>query len=371
MKNIVFFEDVFGNFGGIEKMIVNITSELPKDKYHITLLLNKMISEEYRETLLNMGVDIVELQDEFIHNPIKRHLKGVKLFDKYIKEHPVDTIHFHISNSIDMMYVSVAQKRGVKNRIAHSHNSNATSKFKVLMHYTFKTFLKNSPSHYISCSTKAAYWLYSKKKVDRGEVVILKNAIVTKDYLYNEERRQGTRQRYDFGNQFIVGHIGRFNEQKNHRFLIDIFTEFKKLKENAELVLIGEGDLKDEIKQYVKEKGVEDSVRFMGNSNEVPNLLSAMDVFLLPSLYEGLPVVLVETQAASLPALVSNTITKEVDVSKYVKYMSLERTPDKWAKGLLKMAEVPREDNYQTMYDSGFDIASMVKELDKIYSELN
>ena len=371
MKDIVFFEDVFGNFGGIEKVIVNIADRISKEKFHINLLVNKVISDEYREVLKQCNVTIHELQDEFIENPVKRHIRGLRMFDAYLRNRKIAIIHFHISNAIDLLYVLVAKKNGISNRIVHSHNSNATSRFKRYTHNFFKLFLKKTPTVYMACSRKASEWLFGRRISESGSVILLKNAINTKEYLFSEEKRKKERIKYGYGSDFIVGHIGRFNTQKNHMFLIDIFRELRKRKENARLILVGEGGLRKNVENYVRQLGLYDFVEFYGSSNDVPGLLSAFDVFLLPSLYEGLPVVLVETQAASLPALVSDSITEEVRVSEYIKYLSLEQSAGEWAEEILSIADTTRGACYGKILAAGFDIEDIVKQLEEVYRGLS
>ena len=175
-------------------------------------------------------------------------------------------------------------------------------------------------------------------------------------YTHLSMERESLRHQYGLEGKFIVGHVGRFNEQKNHKYLIDIYEKIYQLNKNAILVLIGEGELRKEIEKYVKEKSLTDKVIFWGSSSEVYKLLWMMDVFVLPSLYEGLPFVLVESQAASLPSVVSDTITKEVNISKYISYIKLESNPEIWANEIIKNARVKREDNSKALIDSGLDV---------------
>lgn len=366
---LAFFEDKFG-VGGIEKFILNVCSNLDLNKYEVTLIVVNKITNQYDKILKELDIKVVELIDYIEVNPIKRFKKGVPLFNEFTKKYKPDIIHFNLSDSVDLLYVQSAKKNGIKIRIAHSHNSSVNSLNKKVAHGILKIFLQYSPNYYFACSAKAAKWLFPKDIYKKGKYELIHNAIYLNKFKYDRKIRESVRKKLNWDNKVIYGNVGRFNLQKNHKFLIDIFYNINLKVTNSELVLIGDGELKNEIEQYAIEKGLKDKVIFLGNSNKVSSLLQAMDLFLLPSLYEGLPFVLVESQAASLPAVVSDVVTKEVKCTEYIKYMSLQEKAENWCDMAIEMSGMDRYDTEEQLRNAGFSVCDMIKKLDKLYTQL-
>lgn len=368
-KTILYFVEVFG-WGGIETFVSNVCSRLDKGKYNIRIVAINKISDHFDSMLDELGIIMDVLVPTRYESPFIRFSKGLKPFYRYIRQYKDAIVHFNVSNSVDLLYVLIAKRRGIKNRIVHCHNSNATNNVKKFAHYFLKLSLAENGSCNMACSAKAAKWLFSNKTYKNGDYIRLHNAINTKDYIFDESLRKRMRTEFGWCERFVVGHIGRFNTQKNHRFLIDIFEEIVRINEKAILVLIGEGALEEETRSYVYEKNLENYVMFFGMTSDIRSVLQAMDVFLLPSLYEGLPFVLVETQSASLPALVSDTITDEVNITEYITYYSLKCTAREWAEKTLEIAAIPRKVSTERLVSGGFDLSTMVRELDEIYSTM-
>lgn len=368
MQDIFLFEDVFGSFGGIEKVLVTIIGNLPKDKYKFHLIVNTFISDEYKKELVENEVEIIELQKEYIRNPFKRHLKGFRLFKKFLRNrNHIDTIHFNISNSIDLNYVRIAKIYGVTNRIAHSHNSGATSKFKTYMHKLIKPFTQNSPTEFLACSDEAAKWLYSKKVYKRKQYKVIYNPVDTEKFKFNEEYRKEIRSKYNIKeDDLVIGHVGRFNVQKNHTFLIDIFNALLKRKANSYLMLVGDGELKDEIINKVKYLGIEKNVIFIDGTKEVYKYYSAFDCFVLPSFYEGLGIVLIEAQCANLKVIISTKVPDIVDYKGEISKLNLNEKIDIWVKEILNSKNKNRDDNEN--FKNPFSLEHFIKQIDGIYS---
>lgn len=366
---LAFFEDKFG-VGGIEKFIINVCKNLDANKYEITLVVVNKITNQYDKILNEMNISVIELLDYKEENPIIRFKNGLPKFNKLTKIYKPDIIHFNLSDSVDLLYVYIARKNGIGIRIAHSHNSSVNSLKKKIAHCGLKIFLQRTPNYYFACSSKAAKWLFPKNVYIDNKYELIHNAIYLEKFKYDSNCRDSIRKKLNWDNKVIYGNVGRFNLQKNHKFLIDIFYYINLKSSNSELVLIGDGELKKEVEQYSIEKGVRDKVIFYGNSNEVPQLLQALDVFLLPSLYEGLPFVLVESQAASLPAVVSDTVTKEVKCTDYIRYLSLSEKPEKWCDLAIAMSKTKRYDTEDQLRNAGFSIIDMIKKLDDLYTQL-
>lgn len=367
---VVIFEDKFGN-GGIEKFIFNLCWNIDRTKYDFSLVVVNKITEVYDSLFEEMGIEIIELVNETLSDPVSRFKKGVPKFKLFLKESKVDIIHFNLSDSIDLLYVREAKKVGVPVRILHSHNSMANSRVKVMAHRMGMLFLKNTPNYFWACSHEAARWLFPSSVYAADRYELIHNAIELDNFTYSNSVREEIRAKYGWENQFIVGHVGRFNAQKNHKFLIDIFEKIVEQNKCSKLILVGSGQLKDETENYVKEKRLQEQVVFWGESDEVGKLLQGFDLFLLPSLYEGLPFVLVESQAAALPALVSDVITKDVDCTQYLDYFPLDRTAQEWAAKAIEIHsnDVKRESPTMQLVEAGFDCKEMAGRVDNLYRE--
>lgn len=368
MKKIVLFEDVFGDFGGIEKVIITIVSNF-FGKYEFELVVNSIISKEYIDDLKKYNVHVVQLQKDYIRNPIKRHLEGFKKFKQYLKDNRwIDTIHFNISNSIDLNYVCIAKKFKIKNRIAHSHNSSATSKFKILMHKLIKPFTMNSPTVFLACSDLAAKWLFSKKVYRNKKYIFLPNVVDYEQFKFNEEYRKEIRSKYHIqDDEILFGHVGRFNTQKNHNFLVNVFAKINNLNPNTKLILIGKGELKEEIINKCKDLKVDSSVIFVEPTKEVYKYYSAFDTLLFPSFFEGLGIVLVESQCASLKCITSDSISDQSIFTPLIIKISLN-DENKWVQEALKTEDNSKIDVSNYYLTSSFSIDKMVSILEEIYS---
>ena len=250
-------------------------------------------------------------------------------------------------------------------RIAHSHStSNPREWKKNLMKNALRPFSKVWATDYFACSELAGRYLFGDKAFDKGEVKIIRNAIDAEKFKFDPEARKKLRKEIRIADDdFVIGHIGRFVEQKNHRFLIDVFAEVKKKKKNAKLVLAGQGPLLEEIEQKVKDLGLEKDVFFLGQRSDTDKLYSVFDVFCLPSLYEGLPVVGVEAQANGVPCIFSDRITEEAAVKKNVALVDINDYGEDMAESILKCGD--RIDGEQ--FD--FDITLQKECLVHIYCE--
>ncbi len=197
----------------------------------------------------------------------------------------------------------------------------------------------------------------------------MNNAIDADKYLYNDVVRAGQRRRYGLEGKTVIGHVGRFSEQKNHRFLVEIFDAVCRQNNDAVLMLVGSGRLETEIKAKISEYGLNGRTLFMGDRSDVYALMQAMDVFVLPSLFEGLPVVGIEAQAAGLPCVISDTVSKDVKITENVVFMSLNDTPEAWVERIIKMSGALRENKKEDIIDSGYEIRTVVALLENMYRE--
>lgn len=355
--------------GGISSMVFNICSHMDQSKVNFDYLTYYTF-DACDEKIKEYGGEKYVIDLENIHNSLlKAILKFTRTFS-VMKKNKVQILHINASIPYDILIGLAAKLAGVKTVVFHSHNSNydREKNIKTLIMPVFKSLIPFIADYNIACSESAARYMFPKRVIDSKDYQIINNGIEVSSYVYNPQVRQVYRSRYNCHGKFVVGHIGRFVRQKNHEFIIDIFSEIHKKESDSILCLFGTGEDENRIKEKVKELGLEDSVMFYGTTNEVQNILQMMDVFLFPSLYEGLPVVCVEAQAAGLPVVASGTITEEVRITDLVKFVPLNESAEFWADEVLKYRKgFQRRNTSKEIIDAGFSIEDTVKQLTKIY----
>ncbi len=351
------------NYGGIEMFIMNMYRYINREKVQFDFLLGPNDPPiAFEDEILSMGGRIFRVMYPEREKPLTA---GYRL-RKFLKEHPeIKGVHVH-ANFPYAFPVAQAKKCGVSLRIIHSHNSNGKDsdgfKSKIRKLRIEKDIL-NAPTHRFACSSLAGDWMFGN-----AEYIWIKNAIDAQKYAFSEEVRQRVRRSLNIEQNTVVGFVGRVDEQKNPWMVIEIFREIHKIDQNAVLLFVGKGKDEEEIKCLTEHNGLSDSVRFLGMRKDVNELYQAMDLFLLPSQFEGLPVVLVETQTAGLPCVVSDRITREVEITDLLTYLPIEESPEKWAEtALKKLTETKRQDRSDEVADAGFEIRQMAKEMEEFY----
>ena len=352
--------------GGVEAVTINYYRNIDKNKVQLDFICDEDSTNIPYEEIEKMGGKVIIIPS--YSKPFKYH----KELKKVLKEGNYKIIHSNI-NTLSVFSLFAAKCAGVPVRIAHSHSTtNKKEKKKNLMKQILRPFSKVFATDYMCCSELAGRWLFGNKEYDKGNVYLLNNAIDLDKFKYNESLRKKKRKELGIKDDTIViGHIGRFVAQKNHDYLIDIFNEIYKKNNNSVLLLAGQGPLMEDIKNKVKDLNLEDSVKFLGQRNDANELYQAFDVFLLPSLYEGLPVVGVEAQAAGLLCYLSDDMTKETKVLDITKFMSLNNTPEEWANNILDdVKKYKRIDTSKEMTAKNFNIKEEAKKLEEYYLNL-
>ncbi len=289
----------------------------------------------------------------------------------FLEEHPYSIVHIH-SGSVYALAVGakLARQRGAAHVIVHSHCGGFDNlQYRVARAVTRYPLL-TYPTDYYACSHLAARWKFPPSVIRRGEYTVLKNAVDTATLRYNPAARRAVREELGLGDKPIVGHVGRFALQKNHRFLMEVFAALVEIQPDAQLVLAGEGELVDEVLRQVDKLGVEDRVHYLGTRQDIPALMSAFDVLLLPSFFEGLPVVGVEAQAAGLPVVTSTGVTRELPLEDLVAYLPLTDTATQWAQVVLGALATPRRDTSAQMIACGYDVHAAAAEMQRRYEEM-
>lgn len=353
------------NRGGSETVVMNLYRKIDRSKIQFDFLINREEKGAYDDEILELGGKIYYVP----HMSKVGHFKYIKELKKFFLKHPeYKIIHSHLNTWSGVIF-GVVKKIGIPIRIAHSHISNPCYPFFEMLYKRYsKSLISRNATHYFACSKAAGKWLFGLKKVKIGDVKIINNAIDCKNFSFNKYIRSNYRKELNIENKFVIGHIGRFTNQKNHEFLIDIFSEIKKKNDNAVLLLIGAGKIIYKIQEKVKKLDLENSVKFLGIRSDIPNLLQAMDIFLFPSFYEGLGVTLVEAQAAGLKSIVSDTVPEEVKITDLIEFISLKKPAVYWADKILKYKSgYERKNMYKEIVDSGYDIKKNVKLLENIY----
>lgn len=350
--------------GGVESVVMNYYRNIDRNKIQFDFICdNDSTNIPYAE-IESLGGKVILIP------PYQKVIKYHKELKRVLKEGNYKIVHSHI-NTLSVFSLFAAKCAGVPVRIAHSHSTtNKKEKNKNLMKQLLRPFSKVFATDYMCCSELAGRWLFGDKEYDKGNVYLLNNAIDLDKFKYDEVVRREKRKELNIDDDtLVIGHVGRFVEQKNHRFLIDIFNEVHKQNEKSILLLVGQGPLMEEIKEKVKSLGIEDSVKFLEQRNDVSELYQAFDVFCLPSLYEGLPVVGVEAQATGLLCLFSDDMTKETKILESTKFLSLEQNAKEWTEILLKSIEdFKRKDTTIEFFNNGFDIKKEVEKIEKYYS---
>ncbi len=345
--------------GGLENFIMNIYRKINKENVQFDFLVHYKEKKHFDDEIEKMGGKIYRFSLRDDNNIIKYIFQ----LNRFYKEHPeYKIIHCHMS-SIGFINFLVAKKNGVKVRIAHSHNTNTEKNFKGLVKSIMIKPLKYMSTDNFACSTPAGKFLFGKKPF-----TIIPNAIDINLYKYDERLRREERKKMGVEDKLVIGHVGRFELQKNHKYIIDIFEEILKEKKNAVLLLAGNGSLFDEIKEYAKQKNVFENIKFLGVVKDTYKLYQAMDCFVLPSFFEGLPVVGIEAQVSGLKCYFSRNITQEVKISPLAEFLDINfDSIATWKEAILSSQMYDRKKIYSSIKGTKYNAETAAKILEKFY----
>lgn len=368
MIRVLFFIDRL-RLGGIQALARDIILHNDRNRMTIDILnLNDGIDYPLTEELTQMGVSIYRI-DAWLRTPLD-FPNYFKIVDEFFeRNHDYDAVHMH-SSSKNYYILKCAAKWGIPVRVAHSHNTGFQSHnpATVLLGNIMKRPLKKYATDWVGCSELACEWMFGKDSIRNGEAKVILNGIESGKFIYDETVRNEVRKDLGLDGKFVVGHVGRFERQKNHEFLLDIFAEVAKRRDDAMLVLIGIGSLMEAMKQKASVLGIADRVLFLGFRDDRNRIMQAMDSFVFPSLFEGLSVVLIEAQASGLPVFASDSTTREVAYSQRMHFLPLEKVASFWADEILGDVCAVREDMAEKLEKSGFDINAMVDALYELYN---
>ena len=367
MKKILFFVDRLGH-GGIQTLLLNIVENIDRENYQVSFLCFDFKKEyELEAVFKNLNCDIHK-----VPHPQKNLFGCLKETKRFFKENKFDVLHCHSSSkaAIPLRY---AKKYGVNIRIAHSHCTKFQSKnpFIKMIGKFLMVKTRKYANVYAACGKEAAIWMFGIKNVNKGNVSIINNAINLTKFQYDELLREELRKKYGIDNNcYVIGHIGRFAAQKNHKFLIQAFSDFIKKEPNSMLFLVGIGDLQDECRNFAKYLGVSEKIIFAGYIQDSYKYYSLFDVFVLPSLFEGLPLVGVEAQASGLRCIFSNTISTEVEIDKTAcTFFDLSEGTNRLVDLLIKNKNIvlDRGNTSANLKKMGYDIKDEIKVIERLY----
>ena len=361
-KQPIIVAQVMGKWlgNGVESVIMNYYRHLDHSKVQFDFICDEDSTRVPYDEIKKLGGRV------FLVPKYQNLPKYLKALEKLFKENQYRIVHANLS-TLSVFPLYVAKKVGVPIRIAHSHSTSNPKEWKRnLIKNILRPFSMRYATDYFACSEVAGRYLFGNKAFDQGEVKIIHNAIDVEKFKFDKVARKKLRKEFGIKDSTIViGHVGRFVQQKNHTFLVDVFKEYHKKNPDSKLLLVGSGPLEDKIKKKVEKLGLKDSVLFLGQRDDINRLYSAMDVFCLPSLYEGLPVVGVEAQAAGLPCVFSDKITNDTVITKDTTLSKLELK--KW---LIILNNIELEPRNAKILDD-FNIKISVSDLVKLYRSEN
>ena len=352
---------------GIETMLMNYYREIDRSRLQFDFLANKPVPGEYDEEIRGLGGRV------FVSpglNPL--HFPRYERFvaDLVHNDPEIKIVHAH-NEAMGYYALQSAKDAGIRVRIAHAHNTQIIRDYKYPLKLVCKQLLPGAATAYWSCGRDAGIYYYGEKRWNESGF-ILRNAIKVPRFAFRQEERDRLRQLHGLDNCFVIGHVGRFNVQKNHSRLLDIFAAVTKAVPDARLVLIGTGELEQAVEEKAGAIGLRDKVLFLGQMADVSGWYQAMDCFVLPSLFEGLPVVGIEAQAAGLPCVFSDRVTDEVLLSPGARRLSLRADDAEWAGEILaaRHSETERMQGTEIVRRAGYDIQEEARKLQDIYLEM-
>lgn len=346
--------------GGVSTFMMNVYEKMHSEKIQIDFLVHTLSKGVRDEDILNLGGKIFRVPARG-KNPLKnyRQIKQIMLDGNY------DVVHAH-ADAGNSTILSIAKECDIPIRISHCHNTNYTNKslLKKFLNEQLKKQIPRYATHLWACSEKAGEWLYGNHSFE-----VIPNAIDVQKFIYSPQLSKDLRKELNLENKFVIGHVGRFDYQKNHDFLLKVFAEVVHEREDAHLVLIGKGELEEVIKKQANQLGILDKISFLGESSNVNKLINVFDVGVFPSLFEGFSIAMVEMQVNGLSLVVSDTVPSEINLTDNIRFLSLDETIKYWCKTIL---ETKGRDNgaVDKIIAKGYNLSDMVNKLTKTYERI-
>lgn len=368
-QNVIRVLHILGSLqrGGTESVVFNNYRFIDRSKIQFDIVVDNNSPCQIPEDIVKLGCKVYYI------SPYTHLTQYITEIRRLCKQNGYKIVHSHM-NAMSVFSLLAAWQAGVPIRIAHSHSTASGGKdFKRdLFKYMLRPFSKVFANKYFACSEYAAQWLFGKRTINKGKVFLLNNAINVEQFKFDLWKRNESRHDMGLDGKFVVGHVGRFSPPKNHFFLIEIFNLICKEQSNSILLLVGGlgtagTEIEERLQKKVDKLGLHDKVLFLGTKEDISNLYLAMDVFVLPSLYEGLGMASIEAQCSGLPCVLSDQVPEEAKVNKNVKFLSLNKSPEEWAEVILKSKDEKREDCSMKIAAAGYEIEIVAKKLEQQY----
>ena len=352
------------NKGGIESYLINYYKHIDRSLVQFDFLVPSGITIAYEDEIKAMGGHVYKEIVGIKSNPIK----GLTYDKLFFKKHPeIDILHINDCSAANLRLMKTAKKCGVNTRILHSHNNDYLAPLRrrqLITEKHNKKHLQEIATDLFACSKEAGEFMFGTLPFH-----IVKNAVDVEKYVFSLKKRQILRKQLGISeDRTVIGCVARLDYQKNHAFLLKVFEEYRKIDKKSLLILVGEGPLRVSIERQIKELGLSDSVMMLGIRDDVPDLLNVFDVFVLPSLSEGLGIVLIEGQINGLNCLVSDQVPNETDILGKIDFLSLNDPVSVWAKKIATMVSIKdRKIDVEVVRKAGYDISIESKKLQEFY----
>ena len=353
------------NRGGAETMIMNLYRAIDHTVIQFDFIVHSDSQNDYKEEIEQSGGKIYVFPKFKGYNVFQYQNKWNSFLNSH-QEYKI--VHSHV-RSYASVFFPIARKHGLKT-IVHSHStSNGTGLKSSIKNFMQKPLIKQA-EYLFACSDISGKWLFGEDAIKRDNYYLVKNSIDVEKYRFNVKTREKYRKYLHIENKIVYGHVGRLSKSKNHDFLLEVFQKIVNKQDNAVLLIVGDGELKKDIQDKIQKLCLQEHVYMLGSRNDVCDILQAVDMFLFPSLWEGFPVTVVEAQAAGLPCIISETITKEVKLSSNVIYLPISNGTEIWVETALKMIDSRYPKNADLVISAGFDVQTTAKWLTDFYRGL-
>lgn len=370
MKKVLHYVGMM-NRGGMEMFIMNMYRNINRQEFQFDFAVHSAKQGDLDAEIKTLG-GTIHVFPAFRTSPQKYRKAWREFWHTHAGEYTA--FHFHTNSLANMVALEEATKAGVTIRIVHSHSTYANKgklqRLNDILHVLHRRKLKRCATHLFACSSDAAQWMFGGIQYADKKVVIMKNGVECTQFAFRSDVRQERRRELGIDEKKVVGHIGKFLPVKNHSFIVDVLAEMIKHDKNVVGLLLGDGPLQAEIAEKIDHLGLKDNIILLGSRNDVNELLMAMDLYIMPSLYEGFAIASLEAQLSGVPVLLSDTIPKEIQIKENVHRFSLNEPIEAWAKKAFEVLDNERITDNTAIINAGYDVMNTVKQYDQLLSKV-
>lgn len=353
------------NAAGVEMVINNYYKHIDRTKYQFDFIIDSDSNCEPSEEMKRLGARY------YVVPPYQNLFHHMRELIRLFKENRYMIVHSGM-NTLAPISLCAAWIAGTPIRINHNHSTaNKSEGKRVLLKYILRPFARCFATHCLACSNHAGKWLFGERAFSKGQVTVFNNAIELERFMFNEDRRNSVRKQLKIDkDDFVIGHVGRFMPQKNHEFILRVFIEVANKHPNAKLILVGDGEKKADIHTMVEQYGLIDKVIFVGAVSNPEDYYHAMDVFLFPSIFEGLGMVAIEAQVSGLPVVTSVQVPREIEISDNVCFLDLNDKIELWCQNVMNCQRQNREADLDRITNTGYNIALEARKMEDFYTQV-